>query len=408
MSAQLTSPAISPKRKGIRRLFCLVIGTLLLGTAAFALIRAGLFYSFYASVLGKVSDLTGLDLWMSRAIALALVSILWFLPWHVLLLPWIRSGRNRAAIGFGVAVAVLAIMSIITRGVYFSRSDGRPLKYYIQTLDGYRFSDSPDVDPVYGVRYMPVTAEVANHYLLWKRHGGKMQDLPLKDGRYFNPATGEPLCWYAALPNGNIELFALPGFHLKYGMKLLPATAEVISAYEKQLTDRELLKSKQEEQKRKKNARIRRAREFALLKLPLQPGRYLFVDPGPHGTIHGLKFTLKEVDLTSDRTLINMEVENMGVDPAREMPDSRSAYRIRLAMLTMDGNSIDYSGIRASEGSVLEQGNGMQFPIPGKRGAFVMEYPKLSDNPRQTFSIAVNDQPLISGIRLRTALYRKF
>ena len=408
MSAQLTGQTHPPKRKSVSRFLYLVIATLLLGTAAFALIRAGLLYSFYSSMLGRVSDLTGLDLWASRAIALAIVASAWFLPWHILLLPWIRGSKRKALMGLGIAILTLLGIGLVTRGVYFSRSDGKPLKYYIQTLDGYRFSDSPDVDPVYGVRYMPITAEAAGNYLLWKKHGGRMQDSVPSDGRYFNPATGEPLCWYAALPDGMIELFSLPGFHPKFGMKLLPATVDIVSKYEKQLTDRELLKARQEEQKRKKIARIRRARELALLKLPLQPGRYLFADPGPQGTIHGLKFTLKEVDLTADRTLVGLEVENMGIDPVRESSDSRSSYHIRLAMLTTDGSRIGFSGIHAREGAVLQNNGGIHFPAPGKRGAFVMEYPKITDDPQFTFSIAVNDQPLISGIRLRIALFRKF
>ena len=31
-------------------------------------------------------------------------------------------------------------VEVVTRDVYFSRTDGRPLKYFIQTLDGYKFA----------------------------------------------------------------------------------------------------------------------------------------------------------------------------------------------------------------------------------------------------------------------------
>src|SRR5206468_625402 len=98
---------------------------------------------------------------------------------------------------------------------------------------------APGTDPVYGIPYQPVTAEVAREYILWKARGGQMQDPALPEGQYFNPATGEPLRWYAKLPGGRIEMFTLPGFHPAYGMKLAAATPEAIAQYEKQVAEAE-------------------------------------------------------------------------------------------------------------------------------------------------------------------------
>ena len=61
-----------------------------------------------------------------------------------------------------------------------------------------------------------------------------MQDPFVPKSQYFNPSTGEPVRWYARLPNGKLEFFTLPGFHPKYGMRLDPATLEAVQEYEKQ------------------------------------------------------------------------------------------------------------------------------------------------------------------------------
>ena len=66
-------------------ILAVTLATALLAHVTLALLRAGIFYSLYTSLLGKVVETTGLDLWASRAITLGLTAILWFLPWF---LPW--------------------------------------------------------------------------------------------------------------------------------------------------------------------------------------------------------------------------------------------------------------------------------------------------------------------------------
>ena len=259
MTAQL--PAVASCRN-IIRLIVTALAILLFILSAFALIRAGVFYSLYTWVLAHVIELTGFDVWASRAITLLAVAMLWSLPWHVLVLPWIGRAGRRVATLFIVTALAMASIEFVTRDVYFSRTDGRPLRYFIQTLDGYKFAAAPGTDPVYGIPYQPITAEVARHYMLWKARGGQMQDPSVPEAQYFNPGTGEPLRWYAKLPNGRIDMFTLPGFHPTYGMKLLPATAEAVSAYEKQKA--EAARQKEEEGRRRAEAdAARKARERA-------------------------------------------------------------------------------------------------------------------------------------------------
>src|SRR2546428_2419001 len=322
------------------RILFVLFATILLALAALALLQAGVFYWAYTWVLAHVVESTGLDVWASRAVTLAILAFGLLLPWHLLVLPLVGNARRRLAFFLIITALALAAIDIATRDVYFSRTDGHPLRYYIQTLDGYKFAAAPGTDPVYGVPYQPITAEAAQHYILWKARGGQMLDPSVPESQYFNPGTGEPLRWYAKLPDGRIDMFTLPGFHPTYGMKLLPATAEAVSAYEKQKAEaerqrqEELKKERQrteeqarqnareiarkaseeatrqarEEQeahrkaraeaiRRQKEERDRQAREEVLATQPLQPGRYLFPDPRPSGTIAGFRFTLSEVDL---------------------------------------------------------------------------------------------------------------
>jgi hypothetical protein len=94
-------------------------------------------------------------------------------------------------------------MEFATRDVYFSRADGHPLRFYIRTLDGYKFAAAPGTDPVYGINYQPITAAVAKEYLLWQKRGGKMQD----PGR--TPRSRAPGCRRG--PGGNVGVVASTG-----------------------------------------------------------------------------------------------------------------------------------------------------------------------------------------------------
>src|SRR6266849_3112966 len=435
----------APPTSRIPRVLFVAIAIALCALSTFALIQAGVFCFIYTSLFSRVTEITGLDVWASRAITLALCALVWCLPWHLLILPWFGSAKRQVTTLVVFAAFAVVAMEVVTRDVYFSRSDGRPLKYFIQTLDGYKFAAAPGTDPVYGVPYQPITAEVAHHYILWKARGGRMQDPALPESQYFNPGTGEPLRWYTKLPNGRIDMFTLPGFHPTYGMKLLPATAEAVTAYEKQKAEaerqrqEELKKERQrtEEQARQnaretarkaseeatrkareeqeahrkaraeairkqKEERDRQAREEALLQQPLQPGRYLFPDPRPSGTIAGFKFTLSERDLAGDKMLIHLEVANAGVDPNTELPPRF----IRLALVAQDGAAIAYTAIRAKEGGVVEQTGGIYFPSVGKRGAFVMEFQR--PEAIGSFSVTVNDQALLAAITLHHATFQSF
>ena len=133
MTPQLPNPKAPNLKWRIGRLLAITLAILILAVATFALIRAGVFYSVYTWLLYIVIDLTGFDLWVSRAITLGLLVIFWFFPWQLLVLPWIGSPGKRAAILIAITALTLISMEFVTRDVYFSRNDGRPLKYYVQS-----------------------------------------------------------------------------------------------------------------------------------------------------------------------------------------------------------------------------------------------------------------------------------
>jgi hypothetical protein len=443
----MTRLLTAPKRTlPVARLIVTLFAAILALTMLFALVRAGVFYSLYTSLFARVVEATGLDLWASRALALLLLGVVLILPWHILILPWVGGVGRKAALWLVVTALAFAAMEFATRDVYFSRADGHPLRYYLRTLDGYKFAAAPGTDPVYGINYQPITAAVAKEYLLWQKRGGKMQDPGLPESQFFSPSTGDALRWYARRPDGKIDVFTLPGFHPTFGTKLLPVDAAVVAEYEQQQAEAERKaqvererkraeaeqqraeterqkaererqtaeeerqraeRERQESARRAREAEARRAREEAArLRQPLRAGRYLFASP-PWGTVDGMKFTLTEIDLTAQTMLAHVAVENMGTDISLvDLWRNRNVPRyIRFGLVDEDGVSSAYTAIHAKEGALTERDGSVSFPAPGSRGAFVMQFAAPT---ARTFSLTINDEPLFSGLNLRTARYETF
>jgi hypothetical protein len=405
-----TLPTGNPGGPSVGRLIISICAALLAALTAFALVRAGVFYSLYTWLFHQVIETTGLDLWFSRAITLLALAVLWSLPWHLAILPWVGKAGRRAAFWFIMIALALASMELITRDVYFSRADGRPLKFYIQTLDGYKFSATPDTDPVYGLTYQPITADVARKYMLWKERGGQMQDPSVQDGLNFNPVTGEPIRWYARAPSGKLEFFTLPGFHPKYGTKLAPATPEVITEYEKQEAERKAVeeaarkaKDYAEAQRKAQTALENQARVVALPRPPLVSGRYIFSNLSVD-TSDGLRFTLPEIDVTAYEMILQLGIETTGV----ELASSSYLTVLRIALLTAAGGvPVDVVAIRSKEGRPTSTDGSIVFPKAHLRGAYVVEFTRRGDFV-EGFALIVNDQPIVTGIDLRKAKFLSY
>ena len=324
---------------------------------------------------------------------MGLLTLLWYFAGSLIVLPWIGDKRKRVAIVMVAAVLALAAMELVTRDVYFSRA-GEPARFYIKTLDGYKFSATPGTDPVHGVRYKPMTADVAREYLLWQKRGGRIQDPAVPEKQFFDPSTGDPVRWYAELPNGEIELFTLPGFHPTYGMKLLPARPDVVTGYEK----------------RKSQAKTKkRERERANYRARVRHGRYVLPWPQPGGSFDDLWFEVREVHLTSVNMMIHLEVaevNNGTVVVSALSPRRVERSRIDFALAREDGKVFQALECRPSHSLLYRRGR-VSFSSAQDRGALVVEFPPLEDR-RMSFSVTVNDCPIFGSINLGEAEFRSF
>lgn len=193
-----------------------------------AVVKVLFAYEIYGFFLGKVSTIFGLDLMPARLIAIFLaIAALLVLP---TILSFIFLGRHKKEILIMVsAVTVICFLSMYygTNSIFFSRTNGKPIKYYVKTLEGFKFSSTGDFDPVLGAKFKPITPEIAKEYYVW-RETGKLGNIPkVKAGKYFDRLTGDPIVWYSEAPDGKIKLSPLPGHDTATGLPLKPMTPEV-------------------------------------------------------------------------------------------------------------------------------------------------------------------------------------
>ncbi|MDD4271231.1 MAG: cell envelope integrity protein TolA [Patescibacteria group bacterium] len=221
-------------------------------------------YWVYGVFLGVAISAFGLDIVFSRMIA-ALLTILTLLS-----LPWIISflllGKRKALVlTVGVMLIIGGTFAVYygSADVFFDRETGKSVKYYIKTMDGFRFSNSADYDPRFGIKYKAITPEVVKEFYFWEKTG-KMQNMPnVTRGKYFDQVTGEPIVWYAERPDGTRELFPLPGHDPLTGKNLKSMTAEIAEAMVK--AEKEQEAKREEEKKAQIEAQLKeKEREQAL------------------------------------------------------------------------------------------------------------------------------------------------
>ncbi len=200
-----------------------VVGIIILS----AVMKVWFAYSIYSFFLGWASSTFGLDIVLSRAVAVfTTVIALIILPW---IISFILFGRKKKEVLIaGSLIFAIWTLSLYygTGNVFFDRNTGKPAKYYIKTLAGFKFSSREDFDPQFGIKYKPIDAQTVQEYYLWEKTG-KMQVPTVQPGKYFDIITGEPIVWYADRPDGSVELFPLPGYDPLTGQALRPMTKEV-------------------------------------------------------------------------------------------------------------------------------------------------------------------------------------
>jgi hypothetical protein len=205
------------------------LGIIIGATILFFVIKLVLFcliYTFFASL---ITSWFGLDSRFSAILAIALtVATILIIPTIISFVFLGRRKKEVLAVGAGLLVVLTIAFYCTSDLVMFDRSTGGASKYYIKTMEGFKFSSTNDYDPALGIKYKAITSEAAKEYFLWKKTG-KIGVPRVVPGKYFDMVTGEPICWYVQRPDNKIVLFSLPGYDPTTGVLLQPVTPDFVS-----------------------------------------------------------------------------------------------------------------------------------------------------------------------------------
>jgi hypothetical protein len=395
-------------------------GIAILALVAVIIVRAVTLYAAYTWLLHKMTDAGGLDVDVARPATLAILALMSFIPLRALLVPWFNSARRRAVVGsIGIASALGAAgMAYLTRDVFFAQ-DGHPTRFYILTMQGYRFSDTPGVDHTFGVKRQPVTAEVYREYLIWQKGGGQAR--AISGDQNFNALTGEPERWYVP---GTCESRPLPGYDGRTGQQLVPATTAVVARCDAQAATAQ--QRRQEDERRRQAAEARRrheeerktkqeadrAKQDLVHHLAL-PGRYIYFGQRPSVVIDAYQFELREADVLQDHVCVHLGVTNLNASVegawhhfGESPPVDGEQVSFRYSVVDSDGNVLAASLVRREEGPISETGRTGLLPPPASDARFYVEFPRIG-NPERTFTVAINERP-VSEPSLYRFTYKSF
>jgi hypothetical protein len=212
----------------------LALGVLL----ALAVLKVWFMFAVYDFFFAQTALTFGLDSIFTRLLAVLATCLLFLaLP---SIIPFVFGGKKRKEVLLGAAVAFAAFSCLLyfgNRNVYFSRvgTEVKPIKFFIKTMEGFKFSSAADFDPQLGLQYEAVTPEVMQQYYFWKKYD-RYETMPtVQPGKYFDMLTGKPIVWYVVRSDGEFALYPLPGFDPKTGKALLPMNAEVVRLHKDQL-----------------------------------------------------------------------------------------------------------------------------------------------------------------------------
>jgi signal transduction histidine kinase len=249
---------VDDKKQWAVQAFKYVFAFVLIGTGLIifmALMKIWFLHSIYAFFVAKVSSSLGVDMMWAKLLAASLTVV------ALLAIPAIVSflflGRNKRE--FLIACTVIFVLwfgslfYVTQSTIYFDRASGNPAKYYIKTMNEFKTSSAPDYDPETGLKYQPITPEIAKEMEMWAATG-KVENMPaIANGKYFSTLTGEPTVWYVIDSYDKVKLFPLPGYNPSTGDRLLPVTKAIIKRYERERAEAE--RQAEEERQAEKRAR---------------------------------------------------------------------------------------------------------------------------------------------------------
>lgn len=178
------------------------------------------------SLARGLSEATGLDAKLIAALTGILVALLLWVFGHHSAFPargFVRVAAKPIIAFYLIGGIFSGAQYFVSGRTYFDPKTGNPVKFCIKTLQGFRCSTAPGFDPELGVEYQPVTPELAEEMVMWRRTQQVKAPTHAEDV-FFDPLRGKPVKWYYRLPSGEIEVFSLPGHHPKYGDVLRPVT----------------------------------------------------------------------------------------------------------------------------------------------------------------------------------------
>lgn len=216
--------AASKALKAVLLISGIAIGVILLIVLFKAIFIIALFKFFvtnFSTIFGMDSPIAVLFSLLTTVASLVCA------PWLFMFLAF---GKYKLQVLFSFLIAFLVLTILVVfflPNTYFDRHTGAPKKFYVKTLEGFKLSSTEDWDPVFSVKYKPMTEDISKEYYFWKKTG-KLQTIPkVEPGKYFDLLTGSPITWYVRRSNGSIYLSSLPGYDQASGRPLLPMTEKL-------------------------------------------------------------------------------------------------------------------------------------------------------------------------------------
>jgi len=127
---------------------------------------------------------------------------------------------------------------------FFDITTGDPTVWYYENNDGsIELFNQPGFHPLYAQELKPITPDIVKKYTkqisnqkkvqgqesIYSNPSPKKVDSPTS---FFDPISNEPILWYCITPGNHYDFFDKPGYHPKYGTRLIHVTPDVVRQYE--------------------------------------------------------------------------------------------------------------------------------------------------------------------------------
>lgn len=181
----------------------------------------------YRLVVRTTGDLTGINLYLLKALAWAAIALLLFLKKPRF--DWLRGINSRLVALFIALMIYNAWMYALTYNLLFRFSDGKPMKWAAVTAEGVQYYASPGFASD-GQRLMEVTPGTLKKLKTWDKPLARVDPL---GAMWFDANTAEPQIYYAVTSSGDYEFFNRWGYHPQSGAELKPVSPDVKQSFER-------------------------------------------------------------------------------------------------------------------------------------------------------------------------------